>query len=95
MNIMDIKINLNEFVKVKLTDFAKDIYYHQYDDLNEIIIKKGETPITPKMPKIDRDGYTKIQLWELMQIYGKYMKLGGTTCFKPLEIIYELEERQK
>lgn len=91
MNIMDIKINLNEFVKVKLTDFAKDIYYHQYDDLNEIIIKKGGNPIDPKMPEIDHDGYTKMQLWELMRIYGKYMNNGSrNTCFKPLEIIYTI-----
>ena len=30
----DIRINLNEAVKVKLTDLGKDIYYHQFDELN-------------------------------------------------------------
>ena len=33
---MEIKINLNETVKVKLTDYGKDVYYHQFDDYGRI-----------------------------------------------------------
>ena len=31
-----IRINLNEPIKVKLTDLGKKIYYHQYDEINQI-----------------------------------------------------------
>jgi hypothetical protein len=30
----EVIINLNEVVKVKLTDLGKDIYYHQFAELN-------------------------------------------------------------
>jgi hypothetical protein len=31
-----IRINLNEPIKVRLTDWGKEIYYHQYDRTNQI-----------------------------------------------------------
>lgn len=33
---MTVNINLNDFVKFKLTDKGKDIYYHQYDEINAL-----------------------------------------------------------
>lgn len=86
---MNIKINLNEQVKFKLTDFGKDIYYHQFDDLNERIIKNGGKPIVPHFPKEDENGYCEMQLWALMNLYGNYMILGQQDIFKPLEIVYK------
>lgn len=41
------KINFNSIVKVKLTDFGKDIYYHKNDDL----ILRGFKNIIPKCQK--------------------------------------------
>ena len=64
---MKIKINLNETVKFKLTDYGKDVYYHQFDDLNKRIIKNGGKPIEPHFPKEDENGYCEMQLWGLME----------------------------
>lgn len=91
---MEIKTNLNEKVKFKLTDYGKDIYYHQFDDLNEIIIKNGGKPIEPKFPKEDENGYCEMQLWELMNLYGNYILMGAQNIFMPLEIIdtYEVKD---
>lgn len=86
---MEIKINLNETVKFKLTDYGKDIYYHQFDDLNKRIIQNGGKPIEPHFPKEDEDGYSEMNLWELMNLYGNYMLIGHQNVFKPFEIIYE------
>ena len=88
---MEIKINLNETVKFKLTDYGKDIYYHQFDDLNKRIIQNGGKPIEPHFPKEDENGYCEMQLWGLMELYGNYMSMEYQNVFKPLEIIYEYE----
>lgn len=80
------KINLNDFVKVTLTDLGKDIYYHQFDKVNEVIKKRGGTPITPHMPKVDAEGKTVFQLWQFMELYGEYMGLAKPNVIEPLDL---------
>ena len=70
-----IRINLNEPIKVKLTDWGKEIYYHQYDRTNRIA---GREICKPEFPKEDENGYTEFQLWCFMELY-----------IEPLEIVYE------
>ena len=55
------------------------------------ILKKGETLIEAKMPKIDDDGYSRMKLWEFMALFGPCMGLGQKEVVNPLEIIYEKE----
>lgn len=85
----EIRINLNENVKFKLTDYGKDIYYHRFDELNETIIRKGGKPLTPRMPEVDANGYTTMQLWCFIELYGNYIRMAMPNVIKPLEIIYE------
>lgn len=86
---MKVKINLNEMVKVRLTQFGKDIYIHQYD---EVLNKYPLLKISRPEIKVDENGYTKFILWEFIELYGPYMTIGGPEVIKPLEIIYEEEE---
>ena len=86
---MEIKINLNEQVKFKLTDFGKDIYYHRFDDVNRLIISNGGEPLASRMPETDKDGYTKMQLWDFMSVFGKHMGIAKPEVLYPLEIIYD------
>ena len=81
-----IKINLNETVKVKLTDLGKDIFYHRFDDLNKYY---GRQIAKPRFPECDDEGYTKFQLWEFMELYGEHMGMCEPNVIEPLEIIYE------
>ena len=83
----EVKINLNELVKVKLTDLGKDIYYHQYDELNA---RLGTIIFKPAFAKEDDEGYTYFQLWNFMEVYGKHIGLSKPNVIDPLEIIYEL-----
>lgn len=85
---MEVKINLNEPIKFKLTDYGKDIYYHRFDEFNEFIKQHGGKPIEPTMPKVDEEGYTEMQLWCFMNIYGKHMEMGCNNVVESLEIIY-------
>ena len=74
---MKITINLNEIVKVKLTDYGKEIFYKHY-----------EGSIGPRaILNLDQDGYSEFQLWQLMNIFGAYMNLGNREVLDPLEII--------
>lgn len=84
------KININENVKVKLTDYGKNIFYHQYDELNKTY---GKEIIKPRYPKVDSDGYTSFQLWCFMNLYGSYIYMGAQNVIEPLEIVFEGAEK--
>jgi hypothetical protein len=81
-----VRINLNESIKVKLTEWGKEIYYHQYDKTNQFA---GREICKPKFPKEDENGYTEFQLWCFMELYGECMGMTLPNVIEPLEIIYE------
>lgn len=85
------KFNVNNMVKVKLTDLGKDIFYHQFDELNNMC---REVVIKPIYPKVDADGFTEFQLWDLMSIYGAHLQLGCNIPFEDCAIYFDddLEE---
>ena len=78
------RINLNERIKVRLTDLGKDIYYHQFDDLNE---RAGRCVCKPEYPKTDEDGYTEFQLWVFIELYGKHIGIAKPNVIYPNEIV--------
>ena len=79
-------INLNEPIKVKLTDWGKEIYYHQYDRTNQIA---GREICKPRFPREDENGYTEFQLWCFIELYGEHIGMTLPNVIKPLEIVYE------
>ena len=85
----EIRINLNEEVKVKLTDYGKEIYYHQFDFVNK---RAGREVLEPQFPKEDESGYTKFQLWDFISLYGEHIGVGKKPVIKPLEIVFRKEE---
>ena len=86
------KINLNEPVKVKLTDWGKEIYYHQYDRINKMV---GREVCKPRYPKEDENGYIEFQLWCFMELYGEHIGITLPNVIEPLEIVYESEPERK
>lgn len=78
------KINLNDSIKFKLTDLGKDIYYHRFDELIE---KKPEVGLIRHMPNVDEDGYTTMQLWYFMELYGPHIGMCKPNVIDPIEII--------
>lgn len=87
-----IKINLNCLIKVKLTDYGKDIFYHQYDELNRYVIHSGGYVIKPRSPDVDSEGYSQFQLWDFMRIYGKHMMLAAPNVIDPVNIYIDEED---
>lgn len=81
------KINLNDRIKVKLTPLGAEIYYHQFDDVDKKIKENGGTGFEPKMPQIDKDGFTEFQLWHFMELYGEHIGMCKKNVIGPLDII--------
>ena len=79
------KINLNDRIRVKLTPLGAKIFYSQFDELN---LSLGREVVKPHMPVIDKDGYTEMQLWCFIQLYGQYIGVGRGKVIEPLDIIF-------
>ena len=86
MRAIDMRLNLNDEIKVKLTEHGKDIYYHQYDRLNTAF---GREICKPKYPKVDENGYTTFQLWCFMELYGVHMGMTLPNVIEPLDIVFD------
>lgn len=69
------KFNINESVKVKLTDLGVQIL----KDKNRYF----------SVDSLDENGYCKFQLWELMSIFGDKMWGGSVIPFETDIIIDE------
>lgn len=80
------KLNLNQHIKVKFTDLGKDIYYHQYDGLIEAMKARGVNPITPSYPPVDEDGYSTMQLWCFIELYGPHIGMCKPNVIEGLYI---------
>ena len=73
------KFNINDTVKVRLTDIGRDELRAQYEDL-----QMHATSLLPYQPPVeDENGYSTWQLWVLMQKFGDLMCNGGDLYFEP------------
>ena len=81
------KFNLNHYVKVRLTDSGRYLHRKNFDML---YAGQNEKPkYTP--PKEDSEGWSRWQLWHLMQEFGEYLSCG---CNIPFETTIELEKEE-
>lgn len=80
------KLNLNSRIRVKLTDYGKDIYYHRFDECNKFIEKNGGTPLAPNYPEKDGNGFTGFLLWKFIELYGPYIHMGAKNVIVPFDI---------
>lgn len=76
-------LNLNDCVKVKLTEEGLKIYKGKMEAMNASLRKGTENaPQFSTEPSIDENGYSKFPLWELMYIFGEKLYCG---CAIPFE----------
>lgn len=86
------KLNMNSTIKVKLTPFGADIFYHQFDELNKKVLNSGGSPIRPRMPEIDNKGFSKFQLHHFINLYGDYMTVGQKNVVEDISIYIDEED---
>lgn len=68
------KHNLNDTIRVKLTDYGKFIYTAHLERINEYY---GKRVIRYTKPKVDADGYSTFQLWDFANIFGDCLYMGN------------------
>jgi len=69
----EIKFNMNDYVKVKLTNCGVSILMDQHEKLKNIFPRLGEFKIN-----LEADGYYKTQLHDLFNTFGQYIYMGAT-----------------
>lgn len=69
------KFNINNYVKVKLTDYGREIHKKHHIDLFTEIGKLDKFPY--ETLKEDEYGYVTFQLHDLMKLFGEYFGAGG------------------
>jgi hypothetical protein len=69
--------NINDSVKVKLNAQGVAII----EALHNEIYKMVKSPRPFHLPMVDEEGYTRFQLWDLMEIFGPHVGLGRICPF--------------
>lgn len=73
------RFNVNDYVRVRLTDEGRAIHRKEYDDL---IAAYPKITHAYTRPKEDAEGWSKWQLWDLMQRFGPYITMGMCPPFE-------------
>lgn len=88
------KINMNQKVKVKLTnygykclkEYAEDFYSSTF--ITSLYVEQVEEFVGRHRNKEDIEGYIEFQVWELFQYFGDFHHLGmPNVVFQNNEII--------
>ena len=81
---MRMRFNVNDKVRVKLTDRGREALRANHDQLFSNLKEKAP-PFT--LPKEDADGWSEWQLWCLMAELGPHLTMG---MFPPFETEIEI-----
>ena len=78
-----VKFNLNDTVRVRLTEVGRNILYKQHLELVELIFSKNPntTPIPFKINE-DNQGWSRWQLHTLISKFGAAVSVGGLLPFE-------------
>ena len=83
-----ITFNINQYIKVKLTDKGKEVIQNDYDRLCAAYPNADFKPVYLE----DDEGYTKFQLWDFMRLFGEYMYCGSPCYIENNEIFFDTGE---
>ena len=73
---MRFKANLNYNVYVKLNAKGLEIHKQEWER-----VFKNNPNFVYEAPKTDSDGYSKFQMWKLMQLFGPHIRIGFDAPF--------------
>jgi hypothetical protein len=83
-----IKFNANNRIRVKLTDYGREIWRKQRQLLRELV---HTHEVSLELQEFD--GWSKWQLWDFMRTFGVYISLSGPQVFEcDIEIIHSDED---
>ncbi len=84
-----VPFNVNSYVRVKLTPHGHKIVRERFRKLNAVLPVTADLRFTP--PKEDSDGWSRWQMWSLMETFGAHVGLALPISFET-SIEFEVEE---
>ncbi len=81
-----IRFNINDSVYVKLTEFGFKFHMRHYAR----ILPQDVFEKMYRSPKVDEQGFSKFQLWDLMNIFGENCSMA---CEQPFSTEIEFEKK--
>ena len=87
--------NINECIKVKLTQKGKLIYLEYQIEIQKKFDRDGIKIDVPLSIEVDSEGFSSFQLWRFMEIFGSHMYCGcesvieGPILYLPEELLCE------
>lgn len=84
-----VPFNINETVRVKLTDHGRKIHREHFRKLNATIPVTADLKYMP--PKEDAEGWSEWQMWCLMEAFGPHI---GMCREQPFETSIEFQVEQ-
>ena len=82
------KFNINDYVKVRLTQAGKDILRKKSDEQHK---RMPQVFKEFSLPKEDSDGWSEWQMWHLFSGFGEHIHI---TCDPPFETEIDIIEKQ-
>lgn len=81
------KFNLNDRVRVKLTDVGRAEYKRHSDEINNWISGRNADPsiLIPTEPTLDAEGFFETELWNAMKLFGERCGNGMPV---PIETVF-------
>ena len=83
--------NINEIVKVKLTQKGKLIYLEHQIEIQKRFNRDKIKIDVPLNAEVDSEGFSSFQLWRFMEIFGSHMYCGAEPIIEEC-ILYLPEE---
>lgn len=80
-----VALNINSYVRIKLTDYGLEILRSNHERISEET--KSDSEFVP--PEVDEKGYSKMMLWQVMNIFGKELFMGATNMPFAEDILIE------
>lgn len=84
--------NINEAVKVKLTEYGKSVWEKYFNDNR---YPKQNYTFEEHYNQYTKEGYTEMQLHQLFLIFGEQTYMGNQNCFDKNEIIFNKQDFKK
>ena len=85
----EFKFNVNDKIKVKLTDRGRRILKHHIIEGNKLCGLNED--FVPSCYQEDKEGYIYPQLWDFMNIFGHYFANGAPLVIENNRIIFNVE----
>lgn len=87
-----VRFNINDCVRVKLSDFGRGILYKQHAELVKFVFDRNPNaqPIPFEINE-DEQGWSQWQLWALMAKFGPYISMVTPAPFAS-DIEFEVKD---